>query len=100
MPSSAFFPFRERNPFRRSPNTLMLSAQSRLMRNCFGSLTSTRRATVAIAVWGLCGVIQFERSEQEWEERPLSDGPITVGIDGGYVRAAHKQGWFRTRFTG
>jgi hypothetical protein len=22
------------------------------------------------------------------------DGPITVGIDGGYVRAAHKQGWF------
>jgi hypothetical protein len=23
-----------------------------------------------------------------------SIGPITVGIDGGYVRAAHKQGWF------
>jgi adenylylsulfate kinase-like enzyme len=22
------------------------------------------------------------------------NGPITVGIDGGYVRAAHKQGWF------
>ena len=26
--------------------------------------------------------------------RPLPDGPITLGIDGGYVRAAHKQGWF------
>jgi hypothetical protein len=25
---------------------------------------------------------------------PLPDGPITVGIDGGYVRAAHKQGNF------
>ena len=37
---------------------------------------------------------QFEGSEQEWEEQPLPDGPITVGIDGGYVRAAHKQGWF------
>ena len=37
---------------------------------------------------------QFESSEQEWEEQPLPDGPITVGIDGGYVRAAHKQGWF------
>ena len=36
---------------------------------------------------------QFEGSEREWEEQPLPDGPITVGIDGGYVRAAHKQGW-------
>ncbi len=36
----------------------------------------------------------FEGSEEEWEEQPLPDGPITVGIDGGYVRAAHKQGWF------
>ena len=25
---------------------------------------------------------------------PLPDGPMTVGIDGGYVRAAHKQGCF------
>ena len=27
-------------------------------------------------------------------QQPLPDGPITVGIDGGYVRAAHKQGCF------
>ena len=25
---------------------------------------------------------------------PLPDGPLTVGIDGGYVRAAHKEGCF------
>ncbi|HMF77561.1 MAG TPA: ISKra4 family transposase [Bryobacteraceae bacterium] len=37
---------------------------------------------------------QYEGSDQEWEEQPLPDGPITVGIDGGYVRAAHKQGCF------
>src|ERR1700730_13087612 len=37
---------------------------------------------------------RFEGSEQDWERQPLPDGPITVGIDGGYVRAAHKQGWF------
>ena len=37
---------------------------------------------------------RFEGSEQEWERQPLPDGPITVGIDGGYVRAAHRQGWF------
>ena len=37
---------------------------------------------------------RFEGSEEEWEQQPLPDGPITVGIDGGYVRAAHKQGWF------
>jgi hypothetical protein len=35
-----------------------------------------------------------EGSEEDWEQQPLPDGPITVGIDGGYVRAAHKQGWF------
>jgi hypothetical protein len=27
-------------------------------------------------------------------QQPLADGPITVGLDGGFVRAAHKQGWF------
>lgn len=36
----------------------------------------------------------FEGSEEEWEQQALPDSPITVGIDGGYVRAAHKQGWF------
>ena len=25
---------------------------------------------------------------------PLPDGPMTVGLDGGYVRAAHKKGCF------
>jgi hypothetical protein len=37
---------------------------------------------------------RFKGSEQEWERQPLPDGPITVGIDGGYVRAVHRQGWF------
>jgi hypothetical protein len=37
---------------------------------------------------------QYEGSEDAWETQPLPDGPITVGIDGGYVRAAHKQGCF------
>ncbi len=36
----------------------------------------------------------FEGSEEEWEQQLLPNGPMTVGIDGGYVRAAHKQGWF------
>ena len=36
----------------------------------------------------------FEGSEEDWEQQPLPDGPITVGLDGGYVRAAHKQGLF------
>jgi len=37
---------------------------------------------------------EYEGTEDQWEEQPLPDGPITVGIDGGYVRAAHKQGCF------
>ncbi len=32
--------------------------------------------------------------QEELAEQPLPDGPMTVGIDGGYVRAAHKQGCF------
>ena len=31
---------------------------------------------------------------EEDPELPLPDGPMTVGIDGGYVRAAHKEGCF------
>jgi hypothetical protein len=36
----------------------------------------------------------FDRTQEDWEQQGLPDGPITVGIDGGYVRAAHKEGWF------
>ena len=35
----------------------------------------------------------FEGSKEEGEQA-LPDGPMTVGIDGGYVRAAHKEGCF------
>ena len=31
---------------------------------------------------------------EEDADLPLPDGPMTVGLDGGYVRAAHKQGVF------
>jgi hypothetical protein len=30
----------------------------------------------------------------EWSRLPIPNGPLTVGIDGGYVRAQRKQGWF------
>ena len=36
----------------------------------------------------------FDRTQEDWEQQGLPDGPMTVGIDGGYVRAAHKEGWF------
>ena len=36
----------------------------------------------------------FEGSEEDWEQQPAPDGPITVGIDGAYVRATGKQGCF------
>jgi len=35
----------------------------------------------------------FEYREDDGEQ-PLPDGPMIVGIDGGYVRAAHKEGCF------
>jgi hypothetical protein len=32
--------------------------------------------------------------ERDWGCLPIPDGPLTVGIDGGFVRAPHKQGHF------
>jgi hypothetical protein len=36
----------------------------------------------------------FDDDLREPEEQAPPDGPITLGIDGGYVRAAHKEGFF------
>jgi hypothetical protein len=31
---------------------------------------------------------------RDWATLPIPDGPLTVGIDGGYVKAQGEQGWF------
>lgn len=36
----------------------------------------------------------FEGMEDEWAAQPTPDGPMTVGIDGGFVRARRKAGFF------
>jgi hypothetical protein len=36
----------------------------------------------------------IEGCEQDWEQLPLPDGPLTVGLDGGFVRARYKRGCF------
>ena len=36
----------------------------------------------------------IEGSEEDWEQLPIPDGPLTVGLDGGFVRARHKRGCF------
>jgi hypothetical protein len=36
----------------------------------------------------------IDRCPAEWSRLPTPNGPLTVGIDGGYVRAQSKQGWF------
>lgn len=33
-------------------------------------------------------------SDEDWAAQPLPDGPMTVGLDGGFVRAPDKAGWF------
>jgi hypothetical protein len=35
-----------------------------------------------------------EGCQRSWDELPAPDGPLTVGIDGGYVRGRRKQGQF------
>jgi hypothetical protein len=36
----------------------------------------------------------IDGSPAEWSRLPIPNGPLTVGIDGGYVRAQGTQGWF------
>src|SRR5215510_13627901 len=36
----------------------------------------------------------FTETEEDEAELPLPDGPMTVGIDGGFIRACHKAGFF------
>jgi len=36
----------------------------------------------------------FEGTDDDWETQPLPDGPMTIGIDGGFVRARRKAGFF------
>jgi len=36
----------------------------------------------------------IEGCEQDWEQLPIPDGPLTVGLDGGFVHARHKRGCF------
>ena len=36
----------------------------------------------------------IERCPAEWAALPIPDGPLTVGIDGGYVKAQGEQGGF------
>ncbi|MGH9761478.1 MAG: ISKra4 family transposase, partial [Blastocatellia bacterium] len=35
-----------------------------------------------------------EGCERDWRQLPIPDGPITVGIDGGYIRGQRKEGYF------
>jgi hypothetical protein len=36
----------------------------------------------------------IEGCQHDWDALPIPDGPLTVGLDGGYVRARGKRGWF------
>jgi hypothetical protein len=36
----------------------------------------------------------FDGTDADWAAQPLPDGPMTIGIDGGFVRARRKAGFF------
>src|SRR5207245_3420979 len=63
----------------------------------------TNQETVTVHLQAVAQRMEAELSEerqtdpvkpQEDPALPLPDGPMTVGLDGGYVRAAHKEGFF------
>jgi hypothetical protein len=36
----------------------------------------------------------FDGTDDDWAAQPLPDGPMMIGIDGGFVRARRKAGFF------
>lgn len=36
----------------------------------------------------------FDGTDDDWAAQPLPDGPMTIGIDGGFIRARRKAGFF------
>ena len=60
--------------------------------------------TIRQHVWNVAERMERELGEEQpcfingcqrdWNQLPMPDGPLTVGIDGGYVREQHKQGHF------
>jgi hypothetical protein len=36
----------------------------------------------------------FDGTDDDWAAQPLPDGPMTIGLDGGFVRARRKAGFF------
>src|SRR5262245_8585899 len=36
----------------------------------------------------------FDGTDDDWAAQPLPDGPMTIGLDGGFVRARRKSGFF------
>jgi len=60
--------------------------------------------TIRRHVWNVAERMERELGEEQpcfitgcqrdWNELPVPDGPLIVGIDGGYVRGQHKQGHF------
>ena len=58
-------------------------------------VTSRQRPSEWRKSWETSASSSCSRTSQvEQEDLAPPDGPITVGIDGGYVRAAHKEGFF------
>src|SRR6266404_1292035 len=70
------------------------AARRRRVESGDGSNQSARNRGAVRAGVGREQHCLFDRTREDWEQQGLPDGPITVGIDGGYVRAAHKEGWF------
>ena len=60
--------------------------------------------TIRRHVWDVAERLEHELGEEQdcfitgcqrdWNQLPIPDGPLTVGIDGGYIRGQHKQGNF------
>ncbi len=114
QPQRTFSPLATLLPERTSPELAFLMTKwaslasygltSRLLEDMLPLETSLHPETIrrqvhhvaerAEAALGDEQVCFIEGCQREWDALPIPDGPLTVGLDGAYVRARGKQGWF------
>ena len=66
----------------------------RATRRCSGIQATAERMEEELGEERQLNLFDSEPVDQPQTEQAPPEGPITVGIDGGYVRAAHKEGFF------
>ena len=113
-PTKTFSPLAERLPERTTPELLFLETKwsslisygmsAELLEDVLPMNELVNAFTIRQHVLKVAGRLEsalgneqiafIEGCQRDWSKLPIPDGPLIVGIDGGYIRGQHKEGHF------